>query len=52
MGRERAAAWAAEHPEVGVLWLEPAEGTTHAWVWNLPGVEAEPDARLQWMTAP
>jgi thiamine biosynthesis lipoprotein len=52
MGRDAAAAWAAEHREIGVLWLEPAEGRTQAWAWNLPALRPEPDAHIQWMSTP
>jgi FAD:protein FMN transferase len=52
MGREAAALWVAEHHDVGVLWLEPADGRTQAWAWNLPALRPNPDSRIQWMTAP
>lgn len=35
MGRERAQAYAAAHPELGVLWLEPGKRGLDAYVWNL-----------------
>jgi FAD:protein FMN transferase len=49
MGRERAARFVLEHPEVGALWLEPAAGSIRAWRWNLPAVRALPGAAVQWM---
>ncbi len=49
MGRDAAASWAARHPDVGVLWMEPDGGGVRAWRWNLSGVEAAPGARVQWM---
>lgn len=50
MGRERAEAYAAEHPQLGVLWLEPSEGVTRGWAWTLPGLVVDPDARIDWRT--
>jgi len=50
MGRERAAAFAAGHAGLGVLWLEPAGDGLHAWAWNLPSVVAEPGINVVWMT--
>ena len=35
MGRERAQAYAAAHPELGVLWLEPSAHGLAARAWNL-----------------
>ena len=52
MGRQTAAAWAMEHRDVGVLWLEPAGEGVRAWTWNLEGVTAAPGARVEWMRAP
>ncbi len=51
MGRDRAAAFAAAHAGLGVLWLEPAGDGLHAWAWNLPALEVEPDVRVVWMTS-
>ena len=48
MGRERAEAFAAAHPELGVVWLEPARNGVRAWAWNIAltgmaaGVTREP----------
>ena len=47
MGRERAGEFAARHPEVGVLWLEPKGATMRAWKWNLPRCAAE--RTIEWM---
>jgi thiamine biosynthesis lipoprotein ApbE len=49
MGREKTEAYAAEHPDIGVLWLEPTTGQIHAWKWNLGTLSVEPDANLLWM---
>jgi thiamine biosynthesis lipoprotein len=49
MGRDRAESYAAEHPDIGVLWLEPTASQTHAWKWNLGAFSNEPDANLLWM---
>ncbi len=50
MGRERARKFAAGHPDIGVLWVEPSRGTLHTWKWNLVDVVADPGARIAWMT--
>jgi len=50
MGRERARAFARAHPEIGVLWLEPAEQGLRAWRWNLNDASAEAEAKVEWMT--
>ena len=47
MGRERAGEFAARHPELGVLWLEPQGATVRAWKWNLPRCAAE--RTIAWM---
>jgi thiamine biosynthesis lipoprotein len=48
MGRERAAAFAERHPEIGVLWLEPTSSGLQAWKWHFPsGATLEPGVR--WM---
>jgi thiamine biosynthesis lipoprotein len=47
MGRDRARTFALEHPDLGVLWLEPAGDELNAWAWNLPSVEAL-EGRLHW----
>jgi len=49
MGREKAEAYAADHPDIGVLWLEPTLSQIHAWKWNLGTLSVEPDANLLWM---
>jgi thiamine biosynthesis lipoprotein len=49
MGRERAAAFVAEHPELGALWLEPTEGGVRAWRWNFPDVAAVDGTGIEWM---
>ncbi len=49
MGRDAAAAFVARRPDVGLLWLEPAEGGVRAWKWNLGTVESEPGAAVEWM---
>jgi len=49
MGRERAAAYATAHPEIGVLWLEPVEQGLRAWRWNLDDLSAEAEATVEWM---
>ena len=42
MGRERARAFAGRHPELGVLWLEPAGARVVAEAWNLEIAAAAP----------
>jgi thiamine biosynthesis lipoprotein len=49
MGREGAGVFAAAHPEVGVLWLDPVPGGVRAWRWNLSDVRAVPGASVRWM---
>jgi len=49
MGRERAAEFAALHPDLGVLWLEPAGRALEAWRWNLADAAALPGADVRWM---
>jgi thiamine biosynthesis lipoprotein len=49
MERAEAAAFAHEHPEIGVLWLEPAGDQLLAWGWNLPPTHDAPGIRVQWM---
>lgn len=49
MGRERARQFAAGHPDIGVLWIEPSRGTLRAWKWNLVVVDAAPGVRVAWM---
>jgi FAD:protein FMN transferase len=49
MGREKAAAWCAEHPGIGALWLERANNEIRAWRWNLPTLTAEPGVKIEWM---
>ena len=49
MGRAEGEAFARAHPEIGVLWLEPAGGRVLAWGWNLPATrDVEADV-VQWM---
>jgi thiamine biosynthesis lipoprotein len=52
MGRARAFDFAREHPDIGVLWLEPDGDGVKAWVMNLTALAAEPGARIQWMRDP
>lgn len=40
MGRERARAFAADHPEIGVLWCETTKTQVNVWRWNFPAVRA------------
>ncbi len=40
MGRERARAFAADHPEIGVLWCEENGEQVNVWRWNFPAVRA------------
>jgi FAD:protein FMN transferase len=49
MGRDKAAAWCAEHRDIGALWLEPANNEIRAWRWNLPTLTAEPGVHIEWM---
>jgi thiamine biosynthesis lipoprotein len=46
LGHDGARAFAAAHPDVGVLWLEPAGGRVRAEAWNLDGVTAAPYVTL------
>lgn len=48
MGRERAGTFAALHPDLGVLWLEPAGRAVEAWRWNLADAAALPGADVRW----
>ena len=48
MGREAAERYAAEHPGVGVLWLEPDDRNVRAWKWNLPSTATSPGAQVDW----
>jgi thiamine biosynthesis lipoprotein len=52
MGRDAAEAHARAHPDLGVLWLEPAGDfvSVRVWAWNLGTVETQPSVRLEWMT--
>ena len=50
MGRDRAAAFVAAHPDLGALWIEPASDGLHAWAWNLPAIDAETGVTVLWMT--
>jgi len=47
MGRAGAAGWGRDHPEDGVLWLEPHAGRVRAWTWNL--APAEIAGAVAWM---
>lgn len=49
MGRAAGEAFARAHPEIGVLWLEPAGGRVLAWGWNLPATRDVEGAVVQWM---
>ena len=49
MGRERTAAFALAHPEVGVVWLEPEGDRVRAWCWNVSGTRAAAGAAVRWM---
>jgi thiamine biosynthesis lipoprotein len=49
MGRERAGAFAEEHHDIGVLWLEPDAEGIRAWRWNLGAVSVEPGVKLEWI---
>lgn len=49
MGRDAAAAFARDHPDVGVLWLDPGPNGVRAWRWNLSGARAVPGAPVRWM---
>jgi thiamine biosynthesis lipoprotein len=48
MGRDGAEAYSRAHPEVGVLWLEPASEGLRAWRWNLGALEPVSDTRIEW----
>ena len=48
IGREGAERFAAEHPDVGVLWLEPDGAGVKAWRWNLPAATEVPGAQVDW----
>lgn len=50
MGRESALEFAKHHPDIGVLWLEPAGDSVRAWMSNLPGARAEPGITVEWMS--
>jgi thiamine biosynthesis lipoprotein len=49
MGRAEGEAFARAHPEIGVLWLEPAGDRVLAWGWNLPETRDVAGAEVQWM---
>ncbi len=46
LGRAGAQAFAMQHPEIGVLWLEPAGTRVHAFAWNLDIAEIAPGSTL------
>jgi thiamine biosynthesis lipoprotein ApbE len=48
MGREGAAEFAARHPELGVLWLEPDQDVVRGWTWNLPAARAAAGVTVEW----
>ena len=48
MGRERAQKFAELHPEIGVLWLEPANNGVQAWKWHFPA-GATLESGVRWM---
>ena len=52
MGLERAGSFAGVHPDVGVLWLEPAGDTVRAWQWNLSAVRVLQGSAVRWMNGP
>lgn len=49
MGRSQAAAFAREHPEIAVVWLEQSGGEVLAWRWNGPPFFVEEGASVRWM---
>ena len=49
MGRAEGEIFAREHPEIGVLWLEPAGDHVRAWGWNLPATRDVAETRVEWM---
>jgi thiamine biosynthesis lipoprotein len=46
MGHDGARAFAAAHPDIGVLWLEPQGRRVVAHAWNLEALELSPDVSL------
>ena len=46
LGHDGARAFAAAHPEIGVLWLEPDGRRVRAEAWNLDGAVAAPSVTL------
>lgn len=45
LGRDAARAWAAAHPSIGVLWIEPRGREAVAHAWNLEVLELAPGVR-------
>jgi thiamine biosynthesis lipoprotein len=54
MGRDGAGAYAAAHPRLGVIWIEPGgdSRSVQVWAWNLGRIEPASDVRVEWMTHP
>jgi thiamine biosynthesis lipoprotein len=48
MGRAGAEAYVAHHPDIGVLWLEPASRGIAAWSWNLDDAQLVAGAHVTW----
>lgn len=48
MGREAAERFAAEHEDIGVLWLEPHHQEVWGWKWNLPSAATTAGASVDW----
>lgn len=49
MGRAAAARFAAAHPELGVVWLEPAARGVRAWRWHVSDLSPAPGVPVAWM---
>jgi thiamine biosynthesis lipoprotein len=49
MGRAEGEAFARAHPEIGVLWLEPADGRVLAWGLNLPETRDVAGVEVEWL---
>jgi thiamine biosynthesis lipoprotein len=47
MGRERARAFTKDHPEIGVIWVEPSGPAPRGWIWGLQPTATDP--RIQWV---
>lgn len=48
LGREGAERWAVEHPDDGVVWLEPDGPGVTGWRWNCTAARAAPGAEVDW----